>query len=117
MDNALEKGPIMDSENTRATSAHEVPEADLVEQQQPALPDDSQEAAEKSPSEQIPSEAPEADYLEQHVSAVPGREGRTPEPAFEAAAGASEADLAEQALSVPIDEEEYPFGASGEDVE
>ena len=94
-----------------------MPEADLAEQRLPAVPDESQEPAEKSTSAQIPSEAPEADYLEQHVSAVPGREGRTPEPAFEAAAGASEADLAEQALSVPIDEEEYPFGAAGDDVE
>ena len=108
---------MMDSKDTRITSANDVPEADLVEQQLPALPDESVEPAEKSPSAQIPSEVPEADYLEQHVSAVPGREGRPPEPAFEAAAGASEADLAEQALTVPIDEEEYPFGAAGDDVE
>jgi hypothetical protein len=117
VDDALEKGPIMDSENTGTTSSGDVPEADLVEQQLPILPDESEEPAEKSTTAQIPSEAPEADYLEQHVSAVPGREGRPPEPAFEAAAGASEADLAEQALSVPIDEEEYPFGAAGDDVE
>lgn len=117
MGDALEKGPMMDSENTGTTSAHDVPEADLVEQQLPALPDESEEPGEKSTPAQIPSEAPEADYLEQHVSAVPGSEGRTPEPAFEAAAGASEADLAEQALSVPIDEEEYPFGAAGDDME
>jgi hypothetical protein len=108
----------MDSENTRTTPADDVSEADLVEQQLPALPEESQEPIEKSTTARIPSEAPEADYLEQHVSAVPGREGRTAEPAFEAAgAGASEADLAEQALSVPIDEEEYPFGAAGDDVE
>lgn len=118
MDDALEKGPIMDSEDTRTTSANDVPEADLVEQQLPALPDESEEPTAKSTSAQIPSEAPEADYLEQHVSAVPGREGRTQGPAFEAAgAGASEADLAEQAMSVPIDEEEYPFGAVGDDSE
>lgn len=117
MDDALKKGPIMDSENTRTPSSRDVPEADLIEQQLPALPDESQEPAEKSTPEQIPAEAPEADYLEQHVSAVFGREGRTPGPASEAAAGASEADLAEQALSVPIDEEEYPFGAAGDDVE
>lgn len=117
MDSALEKGPMMDSKDTRTTSANDVPEADLAEQQLPALPDESVEPAEKSPTAQIPSEAPEADYLEQQVSAVPGREGRTP-PEFDAAgAGASEADLAEQALSVPVDEEEYPFGAAGDDVE
>ena len=107
----------MDSEDTRTTSASDVPEADLVEQQLPALPDESQEQNDKSSPVQIPSEAPEADYLEQHVSAVPGREGRAPEPVFDAAAGASEADLAEQALTVPMDEEEYPFGAAGDDVE
>ena len=118
MDNALEKGPTMDNKDTRIASANDVPEADLVEQQLPALPDESVEPAEKSPSAQIPSEVPEADYLEQHVSAVPGHEGRTPGPSFETTgAGASEADLAEQALSVPIDEEEYPFGAASDDVE
>ncbi|MGX9899100.1 hypothetical protein ACW0JT_03000 [Arthrobacter sp. SA17] len=65
----------MDSENIRTTPARDVPEADLVEQQLPVSPDESQEPDEQSTSAQIPSEAPEADYLEQHVSAVPGREG------------------------------------------
>jgi hypothetical protein len=104
----------MDREDARSTPQNDVPEADLVEQQQPALPDDSHEAVEQGPSEHIPPDAAEADYLEQHVSALPGRGGRTAEPPFEAAgAGASEADLAEQALTVPLDEEEYPFGTAG----
>lgn len=117
MDNALEKGPIMDSKDTSTTAGNDVPEADLVEQQLPALPGEPEELTEKSPTAQIPSEAPEADYLEQQVSAVPGRESRTPQEFEAAGAGASEADLAEQALSVPIDEEEYPFGAAGDESE
>jgi len=48
----------MDSKDISTTAGNDVPEADLVEQQLPALPGEPEELTEKSPTAQIPSEAP-----------------------------------------------------------
>ncbi len=48
----------------------EVPEADALEQMQPALPDDLDDLDDEEP-ESIPLEVPEADALEQSKSVPP----------------------------------------------
>lgn len=82
----------------------EVPEADAVEQRQPAIPDAGVD--EFNP---LPDDAPEADVLEQRTPLV-----STPLPdvlaSDLAAEKAAEADALEQAVGTPGgDEDDYPF--------
>jgi hypothetical protein len=100
----------MDKGNDRSISRPDVPDADAAEQQEPLIPDDSE-----TEPEHLPPEAAEADYVEQHLPAHPAHGREMHSVPVSAYTEASEADLAEQAAAVPLDEEEYPYGTAGSD--
>lgn len=80
----------------------DVPEADVLEQQTPVLPEGLEDLGGTDP---LPDDASEADVLEQRAEVKPGTAGYAGIPrATEAAA--AEADLVEQALAPPTDDDE-----------
>jgi hypothetical protein len=101
----------MNNEHVHSDTRLDKPEADAVEQEQPAFPVASQDF---SPA--VPPDVSEADYVEQHLSALQDDGGGLPPDRL--GAEANEADLAEQAHALPADgEDDYQYGAVGNDLE
>lgn len=83
----------------------EVPEADLAEQLTPA--DDDRPVTEPPvPRTSIPPEVPEADAVEQATPARPEDDVVDDEPAVDALTEADPADVAEQARSVRVSDDD-----------
>jgi hypothetical protein len=90
----------------------EVPEADALEQRQPATPEAGGDGSELDP---LPVDADEADVLEQRTPLVSTTMSDVPAPDL-SAEEAAEADALEQSATTPGgDEDDYPF--AGEEPE
>ena len=82
----------------------EVPDSDALEQQTPALPEDSQGWPVTG---QLPDDVPQADFIEQHQAVQPDSAGYDGITAWEVEA--DEGDLIEGNLGPPVeDEDDYP---------
>lgn len=80
----------------------DVPEADVLEQQTPVLPEGLEGLGGTDP---LPDDAPEADVIEQRADVGPGTAGYAGIPRA-TETDAAEADLVEQALAPPTDDDE-----------
>ncbi len=85
---------------TEPAPSSDVPEADLAEQQ--ALVDPAATGGVTPPGDAVP----EADALEQQLSTRPGEAGGPTQPVGDREA--NEADVLEQEIEVPADEDEIP---------